>query len=216
MVNSGEKDKFVIVKNQKKENTLAVNYSDLADAELMQKVALYDSRALEALYNRYSAILYTLIRKIVQDEALAEELLIEVFVIIWRKINLYDEKRGNAYCWLISLARNKAIDTLRRSRPVNPENEEYTDEYENYFIIPRLSPEIDDLDLKTAFSIKKNIEDALGKLTEAQNYVIYLAYYEGLTQNEIAQKLKIPAATVKSKIKIALTNFKENLLKGGE
>lgn len=195
---------------------MAVNYAELTDAELMQKVAHYDSRALEALYNRYASILFTLIKKIVGDAALAEELLIDVFVIIWRKINHYNEKKGNAYCWLITLARNKAVDAVRRKRADASSVEEYNDDYENYFIIPRLSAEIDDLDLRTAASIKANIEDALYKLTEAQRYVIYLAYYEGLTQNEVAQKLKIPPATVRSKIKIALGNFKENLLKGGE
>ena len=62
--------------------------------------------------------------------------------------------------------------------------------------------------------ITKPIEDALNKLTDAQKYVIYLAYYEGLTQNEIAQKLNIPLPTVKSKIKVALVNLKDHLLKG--
>ena len=79
-----------------------------------------------------------------------------------------------------------------------------------------MSPDIDELDIKTAFSIKGNIEETLHKLTDAQQYVIYLAFYEGLTQNEIAAKLKIPVQTVKSKIKIALVNLKEHLLRGGE
>ncbi|MDP1993652.1 MAG: sigma-70 family RNA polymerase sigma factor, partial [Ignavibacteria bacterium] len=79
-----------------------------------------------------------------------------------------------------------------------------------------LSPQIDDLDLKTSISIKDNIEKALNKLTDAQKYVLFLAYYEGLTQPEIAQHLRIPAQTVKSKMKIALSNLKDNLLKGGE
>lgn len=182
----------------------------------MQKVAQSDSRALEALYNRYSSILYTLIKKIVGDQALAESVLVEVYVLIWTKISFFHKESGNAYCWLINLARNKAVDTLRRQKPDQFENYEYTDEYENYFIIPRLSPEIDQLDLATALQIKGSIEEALHKLTDAQQYVIYLAYYEGLTQDEIAAKLKIPVQTVKSKIIIALTNLKDNLLKGGE
>ncbi|MCK6614126.1 MAG: sigma-70 family RNA polymerase sigma factor [Ignavibacteriales bacterium] len=195
---------------------MAVSYSDLSDADLMQKVAQSDSRALEALYNRYSSILYTLIKKIVGDQALAESVLVDVYVLIWTKIRFYHRESGNAYCWLINLARNKAVDTIRRQKPDQFENYEYTDEYENYFIMPRLSLEIDQLDLATALQIKGNIEEALHKLTDAQQYVIYLAYYEGLTQDEIAAKLKIPVQTVKSKIVIALTNLKDNLLKGGE
>jgi RNA polymerase sigma-70 factor (ECF subfamily) len=184
-----------------------------SDIELMQRVAGFDSKALEALYNRYSSILYTVVKKIVTEEKLAEEVLTDVFVIIWRKINYFDFNTNNVYTWLITLARNKAVDTLRRTR--EGENAEvYTDDFENKYIIPRLSHEIDSLDLKTALGIKGNVEKALNQLTDAQQYVIYLAYYEGFTEKEIAAKLNIPAQTVKSKIKIALTNLKDNLIKG--
>ena len=195
---------------------MAVNYSELADTELMRKVRSSDSRALEALYNRYSSVLYTLVKKIVKDADLAEEVIIDLFAIIWRKSHLYDERIGNAYCWLITLARNKAVDAAKRKNGAPEAQEVYNDEYEDYFIVPRLSPEIDDLDLKTAMSIKGNIEEALHKLTDAQQYVIYLAYYEGLSQSEIATRLKIPIQTVKSKVKLSLGNLKDNLLKGGE
>ncbi len=187
--------------------------SAITDIELLQRVASNDSKALEALYNRYSALLYTLIKKIVTEEKLAEDVLIDVFVIIWRKVNLFDFKTSNVYTWLVTLARNKAADSARRSRGVD-EIPVYNDDYENKFIIPRLSPVIDPLDIKTALGIKSNIEGALNKLTDAQQYVIYLAYYEGLTQKEIAGKLNIPIPTVKSKIKIALNNLKDYLIKG--
>jgi RNA polymerase sigma-70 factor (ECF subfamily) len=92
--------------------------------------------------------------------------------------------------------------------------EPYSDEYENNNIIPKLSETIDPVDLETAMNIKDEVESALDKLTDAQKFVIYLAYYEGLTQKEIAERLKIPVSTVKSKIKIALVNLKNNLVKG--
>jgi RNA polymerase sigma-70 factor (ECF subfamily) len=185
----------------------------LSDFELMQRVAGYDSKALEVLYDRYSPILYTVIKKIVTDEKTAGDILTGVFVIIWRKLDHFDFTTKNVYTWLVTLARNKAVDTLRRTR--EGENaEEYTDDYENMYIIPKLSPEIDSLDLSTAIGIKGNVEKALDELTDAQQYVIYLAYYEGLTENEIAARLNIPVQTVKSKIKIALSNLRENLLKG--
>ena len=182
------------------------------DGELMQRVAGNDSKALEALYNRYSPILYTLIKKVVTDETVAKDVLSDIFVIIWRKIDFFDFNTNDAYTWLIMLARNKAVDTLRRTR--NSELERYNDEYENEYIIPKLSSSIDPLDLKTAMNIKGSVEVALNKLTDAQQYVIYLALYEGLTQKEIAGRLKIPIPTVKSKIKIALSNLKDNLIKG--
>ena len=185
------------------------------DLELMERVASYDSKALEALYNRYSPLLYTVIKKIAAEESIAENVMSDVFVIIWRKANLFDFHTANVYTWLVSLARNKATDTIRRSKP-GAEIKEYTDEYEDEFIIPHLSMAIDPLDLKTALSLKESVESALNSLTEAQQYVIYLAYYEGLTQKEIASKLNIPYSTVKSKVKIALSNLKENLIKGNE
>lgn len=194
---------------------MSIQQPIITDLELIQRVANYDSKALESLYNRYSPILYTLIKKIVGDEKAADEILIDVFVIIWRKISYFDVNSGNVYAWLVTLARNKAVDAKRRARDPQLANILYDDLYENNVIIPRLSSAIDALDLKTVTSIADKTEDALNKLTDAQQYVIYLAYYEGLTESEISKKLNIPAQTVKSKIKIALSSLKDNLIKGG-
>ncbi|MGE5402348.1 MAG: RNA polymerase sigma factor [Ignavibacteriales bacterium] len=189
-------------------------YSILTDLDLFQKISAYDSKALEALYDRYSPILFTLIRRIVQKESAAEDILTEVFAIIWRKIDHFDFSTGNVYTWLIILTRNKAVDYLRRNRGTAPVTDPYDDAYENTFIIPQLSPGIDQLDLESAFNVKDNMENALSKLTDAQKYVIHMAYYEGYTQKEIAEKLNIPLPTVKSKMQIALGNLKDNLIKG--
>ena len=179
----------------------------------MTKVASYDSKALEALYNRYSTILYTLIKTIVSDDKLAEEVLSDVFVIIWRKVNRFDFRKGNVYTWLITLARNKAVDTVRIKKS-GVETEPYSDEYENKFILPVLEPVEKNLELKDALNKTVKMQKAMEELTDAQQYVIHLAYFEGLTESEIASKLNIPVPTVKSKIRIALTNLKENLSKG--
>ena len=187
--------------------------ADSSDIDVMKRVAAYDSKALEILYNRYASLLYTLIKKIAVKKELAEEILTEVFVIIWKRVELFDIYSGNVYTWLITLARNKAVDTIRRNNK-DLEMPEYSDKYEVDFIVPRLSKQIDALDLATANTIKDSVEVALKKLTDAQQYVIYLAYYEGLTQREIAERLNIPYSTVKSKIKIASLNLREYLLKG--
>jgi RNA polymerase sigma-70 factor (ECF subfamily) len=179
----------------------------------MKKVASYDSKALEALYNRYSTILYTLIKTIVADPKLAEEVLSDVFVIIWRKINHFDFETGNVYTWLMTLARNKAVDTIRLKRS-GVETQPYTEDYENKYILPALKADAKPLELKDALSRTVTVQKAMEELTDAQQYVIQLAYFEGLTETEIAAKLNIPVTTVKSKIRIALTNLKENLTKG--
>lgn len=187
--------------------------STTSDLEIMKKVASYDSKALEALYNRYSSILYTLIKTIVSDTAVAEEVLSDVFVIIWKKINYFDFDKGNVYTWLITLARNKAVDTIRVKRK-GVETQPYSDEYENKFILPVLKTDARALELKDALERTVKIQKAMEELTDAQQYVIHLAYFEGLTESEIAAKLNIPVTTVKSKIRIALTNLKENISKG--
>jgi RNA polymerase sigma-70 factor (ECF subfamily) len=187
--------------------------STTTDLEIMKKVASYDSKALEALYNRYSTILYTLIKTIVAEPELAEEVLSDVFVIIWKKINFFDFEKGNVYTWLITLARNKAVDTIRMKRK-GVETQPYSDEYENKFILPVLKTDAKALELKDALERTVKMQKAMEELTDAQQYVIHLAYFEGLTESEIASKLNIPVTTVKSKIRIALTNLKENLARG--
>jgi RNA polymerase sigma-70 factor, ECF subfamily len=181
------------------------------DLEIIEKIAAFDSKALEALYNRYSSVLYTTIKKIVTDERLAEEVLIDVFTIIWKKGKKFDYRKGSIYTWLVLLARNKAVDVIKRLKEdtVLPE---YSDDYEDEFIIPHLSPVIENIDLRISSGLKSNVESALSRLTDAQQYVLSLAFYEGMTENEIALKLNIPLETVKSKIRTALMNFKTNLM----
>ena len=189
------------------------DYKSFSDIQIINKVGEYDSKALEELYDRYSPILYSLIKKIVEDKTKAEEVLADVFVLVWKNENSSNKSAANVYTWLITLARNKAVDRKRRDE--NPDlMPEYNDDYEDRFIIPRLSKSIDPLDLNKALSVKDNFEEALNKLTDAQNFVLYLAYYEGRTHGEIAKQLNIPVATVKSKIKVSLSNLKQNLVSG--
>lgn len=177
----------------------------LTDAEIMLKVAGYDSKALEQLYDRYAPILYSLIKKIVTDRETAEELLSDVFVIIWRQIDQFDFTTNNIYTWLITLSRNKAIDVLNRR--LGKSLPEYTDDYEKEFILPKLSPEIQPMELEDVMNNKNKMEKALNSLTDAQKYVLELSYYGGMDQDEIAAKLKIPTVTVKSKLQVAIGNL---------
>jgi len=177
----------------------------LTDAEIMLKVAGYDSKALEQLYDRYAPILYTLIKKIVTEKETAEEILSDVFVLVWRQIDQFDFKTNNVYTWLITLARNKAIDVInRKGGKLIPE---YDEDYEREFILPKLSPEIDSLELNDVLNKKDKIEKALASLTDAQKYVLELSYYGGMDQAEIAGKLNIPTVTVKSKLQVAFGNL---------
>jgi len=161
--------------------------SQLTDFELFQKISNRDSKALESLYDKYSPVLYTLVKRIVVEKEIAEEILSDIFVIIWQKSSMFDINSGNLYSWLINLARNKALDFIRRKKSMIID--EYTDEYENAVIIPNISALIPPNDLDRTLNNRDKIFSAVHNLTEAQQYVLSLAYYDGLTESEIAEKL---------------------------
>jgi RNA polymerase sigma-70 factor (ECF subfamily) len=185
--------------------------TELTDIELIQRITNRDSKALENLYDRYSPVLYTLVKRIVVDKEKSEEILADIFVIIWQKSFVFDINSGNLYSWLINLTRNKALDFIRREKLLVVD--EYNDEYENSIILPTISTLIPSNDLDKTFNSREKIFSAFHNLTEAQQYVLSLAYYEGLSESEIAAKLNIPLLTVKSKIRVALNSVREILAK---
>lgn len=185
--------------------------NSLTDTEIMQRIASYDSKALEQLYDRYTPLLYTLIRKIIPDKETAEEVLSEVFAIVWRQIDQFDFSKINVYTWMVMLARDKAIDV--KNRTMGKVTEEYTEEYEKENILPKLSVEIESIELEAVLGMKEKIEGAIKSLTDAQRYVIELSYYEGLDESGIAEKLKIPSSTVKSKLLVAIGNLMKKISK---
>ena len=183
----------------------------LTDSEIMLKIAGYDSKALEQLYDRYTPLLYTLIKRIIPDKETAEEVLSEVFVIIWRQIDQFDFKSINVYTWIVTLARNKAIDV--KNRNMGKVTEEYTEDYEKEKVLPKLSHEIESVELEDVLEMKGKIEGAIKSLTDAQRYVMELSYYEGVDEIGIAEKLKIPSSTVKSKLQVAIGNLMKKISK---
>ena len=187
-------------------------YVDFTDLELLEKINQKDSRALEELYERYSSILYTLVKKIAPDVKTAEIITADVFVIIWRKAHRFNFKTGNVFTWLIYITRNRTIDSVKRSRSTSEPLDNYDDPYEDYFIVPELDKKIDSLDLATAMNIKPKMEEALEKLTDAQKYVLHMSFYEGFTLNEISEKLNVPIQTVREKVMTAVHNLRNNLI----
>jgi RNA polymerase sigma factor (sigma-70 family) len=184
--------------------------TQFTDKELIERIVAKDSKALEALYDKYSSLLYTLIKKIVNNKNKAENILADVFVIIWQKGELFDLTSNNLYTWLILVARNKALDSIKRDNGLI--TEEYNDDYENSYILPKISPDVDSLELEKALDKTSKIYSVISNLTEAQQYVLSLAYYKGLTEKEIAEKLNIPLPTVKTKLRVVLNSIRDNLM----
>jgi len=185
-----------------------ININTQTDAELLLRVSDYDTAAFEQLYDRYSSLLFSLIKKIVNDNDAAENILAEVFITVSEKINDFDFGTNHIYTWLVTLSRNKAFDFLKRKYS-DAEVPEYNEEYERLNILPKLSNEIIPIELNAAVNIREEIGKAVNGLTDAQKYVLMLLYFEGLNETEIAQKLNIPVSTVKTKLKVAVETLLE-------
>jgi RNA polymerase sigma-70 factor (ECF subfamily) len=178
---------------------------DTSDAELLRAVARGDESALAVLYDRYASILLGLVLRIVHSRGEAEDVLQEVFLQVWRRASDFDEGRGRPFTWLVTLARSRAIDRLRaldsRGRAALASQREPTEE-------------VSDATVDTFRAEQGEIvRDALSQLSEEQRTTLLLAYHDGLTQTEIAERLKQPLGTVKTRTRAGLMKMRE-LLRG--
>lgn len=184
------------------DNQLVIE-NTLSDKDLMLRVQDNDAEAMEILYDRYSPLLFTLIKKIVGNQESAEEVLTEVFLIIWKWADQFDFEIKNVYTWMVLLARKKAIDSMKRKRSENGVDD-YNDEYEIQNILPKLSPQIKILELDKIISKADKISNLLNVLNQEQKLILSAAYYKGLEDKIIADKLNIPVAAVKLKLQFTM------------
>jgi RNA polymerase sigma factor (sigma-70 family) len=172
------------------------------DATLGELISNHDAGALEELYDRHSAASYGLARRVVGDEQLAQDVVQEVFLAIWRGAAKYDGSRGSLNTWLFALTHHKAVDAVRRSQRHSgrraPE-EALTMEADP-------APSVDEQALA---SVRRDqVRAALADLPEAQRKALMLAYFGGLSQSEIAQLTGIPLGTVKTRTLAALRRLR--------
>jgi RNA polymerase sigma-70 factor (ECF subfamily) len=174
-----------------------------AGAELIRRMADGDADACGAFYDRYARLAYPLIMRILRDPADAADVLQEVFWEAWQAAASYDPGRGSPEAWIVTRARTRAIDRLRAVRRrgetfVAPLDEAMT-----------AGPSDLGGDVASRVADRAVVEDVLGQLTEAQREVIELAYYGGFTQTEIADRLKQPLGTVKTRMRLGLERLRE-------
>lgn len=178
----------------------------LPDATLVQSLLRQDMNAFEQLYDRHSRQVYGLVLRILQQAATAEEVVQDVFLQLWRNAAAYDAERGPFVPWLLTLARNRALDHLRLKSERQRRREDQTDELPPVAAAPpEYEEEIDD---RRRF---ERVRSLMGGLLPQQKRAIELAYFEGLSHSEIAEKLKEPLGTVKSWIRNGLLRLKEGL-----
>jgi RNA polymerase sigma-70 factor, ECF subfamily len=175
----------------------------LSDAVLVEKVMQRDESALAALYDRYSGMLSALLNRILRDTQAAEEILQDIFLQLWRSTGQFDPSRGSLPGWLITVARNRAISRLRRRNPAAPGDEEFA---EPVVTLP--------WNLESAVAqqeIMERVKGAMAKLPEEQRAALELAYFDGLTHTEIAERTGNPLGTVKTRLRSALETLKRAL-----
>ena len=170
---------------------------------MLRLIAGGDEDALGALYDRYRLILFGLILRILHSQPEAEDVLQEVFLQVWRKANDFDEARGRPFTWLVTLARSRAIDRLRSSGA-----RERTATEAARAVTEGVSDAEDDA-LKSERG--EIVRRALAELPEEQRRVLVLAYFEGLTQSEIAARLNTPLGTVKTRMRSGMMRLRELL-----
>lgn len=169
--------------------------STYEEHELVASLRKKDEEAFSYLYEHYSGALYGIIKQIVGDIELSNDVLQETFLNIWRRTDSYDESRGRLFTWLLNIARNAAIDKIR-SRGFQQAQRQIP--LDGEVIQPSVRPEIDDYGLKKL----------IFKLKDEQRLLIDLSYFQGYTHEQIATALHIPLGTVKTRIRSALTQLR--------
>jgi len=182
--------------------------SQAEDESSLRQLASGDQTAAAGLYDRHARPLYSLILRILGNETEAEDVLQEVFAQAFRQASRYDARRGAVAAWLLTIARSRAIDHLRarRTRVEARTGEQTLGE------MPDAQPDAASTMLDEERS--RLVRQALGELPMLQRMAIELAYYEGLSHSEIAERLEQPLGTVKTRIRLGLLKLRDVLTEG--
>ena len=181
---------------------------DIAEREIIDKLRARDADAIALAYDRYGGLVYSLFVRVTRDQTTAEDLVQELFLRVWNKGREFDPEKGVLPVWILSIARNMAIDHIRsaqtrfqtRLRPI-----EQTDP--SSFSYKPKEPE-------SLIDNAKAVKRALSELTSDQKRVLEMAYFEGFSQSEIAAKLQQPLGTVKSWMRSALGRLRTSVKAG--
>jgi RNA polymerase sigma-70 factor (ECF subfamily) len=186
----------------------ARDYSDFPDEALLALAAREDEEALAQLYDRYSRVAYGLALRIVRDQALAEDAVQEAFVTLWRSAGSFRAEKAKPSTWILTLVHRRAVDVVRREerRRAAPlvDGMEEPDE--------RALPADEEIELNDR---RRLVQEALRQLPDDQREALELAYYGGLTQSELAERLSVPLGTIKSRMFTGLRRLRDLLAEAG-
>ena len=177
---------------------------ELSDEQLMARVAARDSVAFGLLYDRHAAVVLGIAVKIVGDRTVGEEVLQETYWRVWTQAATFDPAKGPLRAWLFSIARRQALDLLRR-RNVRPQAARDEDEERRF----EQAPAPDDVGQAAELAIAaEQMRGALNRLSGEQLQVLELAYFKGLTRQEIARTTGLPLGTVHTRARLGLQNLR--------
>lgn len=186
-------------------NVQAADNAEPTDEMLMAGIQRREESALTMLYYRHSKLLRSVISRCVYDQQHSEDLLQEVFVEIWNRADHYSEEKGRALGWLITLARRRALDRVRRFQAYFRAEQRLRAQEEG----SPLNDHIADGDAELEHrDLGARLEQALATLPPAQAQAVRLAYQEGLSQREIVARTGIPLGTIKTRIELGLRKLK--------
>jgi RNA polymerase sigma-70 factor, ECF subfamily len=174
------------------------------DSDLIERLRKRDTQAMADLYDRYSRVVFSVILRIVRNSSVAEELAQEAFLRAWNRSVDFDTARGRIGPWLLTIARNRAIDYLRSTA-----GQQQATTFE-LMSSERVSLFVDTEDRMLDQEQARRIRAAFSQLNENQRKVLELAYFEGLSQTEMAAQLGQPLGTVKTWVRTALSSLRES------
>ena len=180
-------------------------HEGLDDRQLVARVVEGDAEALEALYGRYGRPCYGLARRILADEQLAQDVVQEVFLVLWRDAGRFDASRGGFSSWLLSMTHHKAVDVVRREENLRKRRAGV----EQLEVHEAPVPGPDDQAWTTLRG--ERVREALKELPEAQREALVLAYFGGYTQREIAGLTATPLGTVKTRMLAGMRRMRAGL-----
>ncbi len=183
---------------------LALETSE-GDRDLAIRLQKRDPHAMADLYDRFGRVAYSVVLAVVKDAGIAEDLVQETFLRVWNRVHGFDAERGALGSWLLAVARNRAIDYVRSSGARMGRNSFELEEREHPSVFVDMEQSIFNSDQTV------KIKAALTKLNENQQKVIELAYYEGLSQSEMAVRMGQPLGTVKTWVRSALKCLRDEL-----
>jgi len=169
-----------------------------SEQELVALLNQQDNDAFNYLYDHYSGALFTIVNQIVPDKDTASDVLQEVFVNIWKKIDSYDVAKGRLFTWMLNIARNAAIDKVRSKGYRDNQLNQPMAESESSGMAMSTNPMVNDVGLKKV----------LTTLNEEYRKLIDLSYFQGFTHEEIAKMMGIPLGTVKTRIRSAISQLR--------